>query len=864
MNTVGRNAPEEGTATPSRSPLYALPRVATPLRVRLVVPETIPRWIADFVALVAEEGEWLELDVARAADLLPGTTEFPFDVRACLAIAGAATRREHGMLAPIPSAALGGGDPVPAASLAAQAIHPPPDLVLLLGPQLLAERLAAGATWGCWRIDASLADPDCAGAALLSPVIKGADATEFGLELAAGDTPVLGVASSWGATRRGWFHRHREQAFRKLPALLLRGLRRIADGDLVAPAGACGTLRLVPPATPLQRGDGLRAQAIGLQQSAEWQFQKRLSPPSWMLALRHGAPIDPLAPTVGDHTVLAAPPDRFWADPCLVADGDRTLLFVEELATARPKGVIACIEVDGDRSARRLGIALEEACHLSYPQVFQWEGEWYLTVESSAARRISLYRADAFPLGWRRIADLVTGRVGVDPTLHFHAGHWYLFANIAEGDGSSTWDELFLFVSDSLAGPYRPHPANPIVADVRRARPAGRLFEHGGRLIRPAQDCARKYGAALVFHEVLELSPTRYRERELERLHPWAASLDGCHTYSAANGLEVLDARGTPPNGSARCHHIVPPAVADRCEQTPLASVLLVARGRAAALKASLDGVLAQTLPSFEVIVVDDGTHDGSSELAARYAAAFPRLVRVVRQEDPSVPLARNAAIAHARGRYLALLEAGTVWTPEHLAACIELLEGDPSLGLVHAGERLLDADDRVVATLKGSRIRGVGDAYLAILLRQGLVRSATAVFRRSVVDAVGPFDRQFDLSGGDDRDMWLRIAEVADVACIDAVHAERRVEDLPEQGDWHAQQLLVGKHTTRRRGRAFRRRALAAVDTDRGYALARAGTFASILAFLRALGRDPLRLDAWKGLWRRLGRRASGPALPP
>jgi hypothetical protein len=251
------------------------------------------------------------------------------------------------------------------------------------------------------------------------------------------------------------------------------------------------------------------------------------------------------APVIREITSVCSPLG-FWADPCVVEDAGRQLVFVEEWNPHTRKGEIACLELEG-ASVRRLGLALDEPGHLSFPQPFQWQGDWYLTVESSAARRVSLYRALAFPLQWQRIQDLVTDRVCVDPALHFHEGHWYLFANVAES-GNSTWDELFLFVSENLHGPFRPHPSNPIVSDVRRARLAGRLFSRDGKLIRPAQDCAPGYGAAVVFNEILELDPTHYRERVLSRLGPvWDASLDGCHTYSSAGRIEVLDAHGVAP-----------------------------------------------------------------------------------------------------------------------------------------------------------------------------------------------------------------------------------------------------------------------------------------------------------------------------
>src|SRR3546814_2717271 len=108
---------------------------------------------------------------------------------------------------------------------------------------------------------------------------------------------------------------------------------------------------------------------------------------------------------------------------------------------------------------------------------------------------------------------------GVDPTLHYRDGHWYVFVNISES-GGSTSAELFLFVSEQLTGPFRPHPGNPIARDVRHARPAGRLFEHQGRLIRPSQDSADSYGSAIAFNELLELTRSAKHTSKLQSIMP--------------------------------------------------------------------------------------------------------------------------------------------------------------------------------------------------------------------------------------------------------------------------------------------------------------------------------------------------------
>jgi hypothetical protein len=124
-----------------------------------------------------------------------------------------------------------------------------------------------------------------------------------------------------------------------------------------------------------------------------------------------------------------------------------------------------------------------------------------------------------------------------------HDGRWYLFTGVSEAGGSSC-DELFLFVADTPIGPWTPHPMNPIVSDVRRARPGGPLFRRDGVLYRPAQNSEKFYGHSLVIFEVTELAPDRYAERFAYRIEPdWLPNIHGCHTIAVANDLMVLDCK---------------------------------------------------------------------------------------------------------------------------------------------------------------------------------------------------------------------------------------------------------------------------------------------------------------------------------
>ena len=79
---------------------------------------------------------------------------------------------------------------------------------------------------------------------------------------------------------------------------------------------------------------------------------------------------------------------------------------------------------------------------------------------------------------------------------------------------------LYAHYAGELAGPWAPHALNPLKWDLSSARPAGRVFAVGGRLYRPAQDCSETYGGATVIMEILELTPSRFRETPALRLEP--------------------------------------------------------------------------------------------------------------------------------------------------------------------------------------------------------------------------------------------------------------------------------------------------------------------------------------------------------
>lgn len=247
---------------------------------------------------------------------------------------------------------------------------------------------------------------------------------------------------------------------------------------------------------------------------------------------------------------LDVPPGHFHADPFLLARDGRTFLFFEDYSYRERRGAIAYREVSAAGAVSGPETVLRRPHHLSYPFVFALNGSTYLIPETIANRDVELFRAHGFPRDWRLDRVLMRDIHASDATLFQHEGTLWLFATVAE-PGTSDWDALHVFFADSLGGEWRPHPLNPVVRDVRRARPAGRLFWDTGRLMRPAQDCSGRYGRAITLNRVDVLTRTGYSEAPVSQITAgWAAGNVATHGLDHTDDIEVID--GRRPGASRR------------------------------------------------------------------------------------------------------------------------------------------------------------------------------------------------------------------------------------------------------------------------------------------------------------------------
>lgn len=230
----------------------------------------------------------------------------------------------------------------------------------------------------------------------------------------------------------------------------------------------------------------------------------------------------------------------YWADPFpLVVEGKEYVL-VEEFDKNAQKGRIACLEWIQERLEYKS--KMDEPWHLSYPFVWQEDGDLLVIPEAAESGKIYAYRALDFPKAWIRDRVIFDGEA-YDPTLLKKDGRYWLFINQKAHPACSSFDELYLYYSDKLE-PYSwvSHPQNPIVSDVRKSRPAGRIFEKDGKLFRPAQDSGLRYGHRIHIQEILLINTDNYQERTLRTIEPKTNSqVLGIHTYNESPQGIYLD-----------------------------------------------------------------------------------------------------------------------------------------------------------------------------------------------------------------------------------------------------------------------------------------------------------------------------------
>jgi hypothetical protein len=204
-------------------------------------------------------------------------------------------------------------------------------------------------------------------------------------------------------------------------------------------------------------------------------------------------------------------PAMFVADPFMVRTGSTWYMFFEVMNRKTQKGEIGLATSPDGLKWRYQQIVLSEPFHMSYPYVFEWQGDHYMVPETFQAGAVRLYKAIEFPVRWLFIGNMLTGPYFVDSSVFRFENHWWIFT---EASSQCAHDTLRLYSSEHLLGPFLEHPASPVISgDPHVARPAGRVLIFQDKAIRYAQDCHPIYGKQVQAFEISDLTPSSYKER---------------------------------------------------------------------------------------------------------------------------------------------------------------------------------------------------------------------------------------------------------------------------------------------------------------------------------------------------------------
>lgn len=212
-------------------------------------------------------------------------------------------------------------------------------------------------------------------------------------------------------------------------------------------------------------------------------------------------------------------PLRMVADPFLFVYNNTLYMFYEQFRM-NTKGVIAMVSTKDLENWTDPVVVLEEPYHLSFPWVFVHEDKVFMIPESGSDKSVRLYEADNDSLNHFSFVKLLVSCSNLkdsndsfeywfgDSTILEKEGLFYLFSSF----GKNGANELRLFLSEDITGPYREHPASPICLSSKFGRNAGPILSSGGKDFRVAQDCVEGYGENIHVMEVDEITPTTYQE----------------------------------------------------------------------------------------------------------------------------------------------------------------------------------------------------------------------------------------------------------------------------------------------------------------------------------------------------------------
>lgn len=236
------------------------------------------------------------------------------------------------------------------------------------------------------------------------------------------------------------------------------------------------------------------------------------------------------------------PPNHFLADPFVFSMGQEDYCFVEDFNREVGKGCISVYKLYKEY-ADRLGEAIVEPFHMSYPYIFQYKNKLYMCPETCEKKEIRIYECEKLPLKWKLKKIIKTNVSAVDSTIFEWEGRWWLFTNIDSVNLGDRCSELHIFSSDNpLSDNWEPHAKNPVMVDSLMARMGG-LYANGKVIYRVGQKQGfSTYGKSFSINKIIKLTSNEYIEKTITEITAnFFPGLSGTHHMHSNGKITVFD-----------------------------------------------------------------------------------------------------------------------------------------------------------------------------------------------------------------------------------------------------------------------------------------------------------------------------------
>jgi hypothetical protein len=246
--------------------------------------------------------------------------------------------------------------------------------------------------------------------------------------------------------------------------------------------------------------------------------------------------------TLYNSKKIKNPKGSFLADPFIMNYKKRNYIFAEEYNFNLKKGLIAVYKIN-EIGYKKIGIAIKEDFHLSFPYIFKFNKKFYLIPESSENKDIRLYECLNFPLKWKLKKILFKNINAVDSIILYHKKIWWLLTNISKTNHIPDSEfNIFYSKNGPITNKWISHPENPILLNPLNSRNAG-LIKVDDSIYRISQSPDfYTYGKSLNINKIIKLNTVQYKEKIVSNIKAnFLKEANAIHHLDSKNNFTVFD-----------------------------------------------------------------------------------------------------------------------------------------------------------------------------------------------------------------------------------------------------------------------------------------------------------------------------------